>query len=435
MLRALLVFGAACLIIAGGNSDPAAAAVAAEPLFSAVRDNRISEIERLLSSGANVNARDAVGNTALLVASWSGHVDMASLLLAHGADPNLRQIQTGWTPLHAALVSDTSTSPEGRAQIVRLLLAHNARSDFRFDHGETDLHVAAGRGDSDCVALLIHARASVLATDDRDNTPLDQAVMHDRTSVVQFLLANGADPNRLHSDDGRGPLDEASKRADAATVQVLLTAGAAPLTRDRFGMLPVEIALAYRNRPVVNVLVRWMQTHSSPELAGVVQRTVLRGESATLAMLLDAGVDPNQRIVGESTCLQEAALHGKVSVARVLVEHGAGIQVRDAHGSTPLHEAALGGNPDVIRFLLEHGASIDGRDIDNGATALMLAASLDRSAAVAVLIERGADPGLRDHTGRTALDRAQETGDEALIALLRSAVGQDKRRPRVMPGS
>jgi hypothetical protein len=89
-----------------------------------------------------------------------------------------------------------------------------------------------------------------------------------------------------------------------------------------------------------------------------------------------------------------------------------------------LHDAALGRNPEVIALLLDHGAAVDARDTDENATPLMLAASLGRSQAVAMLLARGANPALRDRTGRTALERARDTQDDTTQNLLKHALEQ-----------
>jgi ankyrin repeat protein len=87
-----------------------------------------------------------------------------------------------------------------------------------------------------------------------------------------------------------------------------------------------------------------------------------------------------------------------------------------------LHNAALGGNAEVIALLLDCGARIDAAEGESGATPLMLAASLGRTNAVALLLRRGANPTLRDHAGHTALDRAKETDEDETIKLLETAL-------------
>ena len=60
------------------------------PLMYAVEDGDIGSAERIIASGANVNAQDQRGWTALMHASMKGQVNGARLLLAAGADPNIR---------------------------------------------------------------------------------------------------------------------------------------------------------------------------------------------------------------------------------------------------------------------------------------------------------------------------------------------------------
>jgi ankyrin repeat protein len=69
----------------------------------------------LLAAGADVNARDAQGNTALLFCHRN--VELASLLLHAGADPNVRN-NDGDTPLQRA----------GSDEMQRLLIKHGATS-------------------------------------------------------------------------------------------------------------------------------------------------------------------------------------------------------------------------------------------------------------------------------------------------------------------
>ncbi|KGL72692.1 Caseinolytic peptidase B protein, partial [Tinamus guttatus] len=58
-------------------------------LLEAARINNVSEVERLLLEGADVNARHALGWTPLMVAAINGNASVVKILLAAGADPNL----------------------------------------------------------------------------------------------------------------------------------------------------------------------------------------------------------------------------------------------------------------------------------------------------------------------------------------------------------
>jgi ankyrin repeat protein len=81
--------------------------------------------------------------------------------------------------------------------------------------------------------------------------------------------------------------------------------------------------------------------------------------------------------------------------------------------------------------LLDRGCAINARESESGATPLMLAASLGRTAAVALLLERGADPLLKDNAGRTALSRAYENQNADLVKLLEAARQKPAARTQV----
>jgi uncharacterized protein len=58
-------------------------------------------VRRLLEQGADVNARDRDGDTALMFAAFKGHTAIVGLLLAYGADAQARA-KNGWTARKAA---------------------------------------------------------------------------------------------------------------------------------------------------------------------------------------------------------------------------------------------------------------------------------------------------------------------------------------------
>ena len=144
----------------------------------------------LLARGANVNfTNNKPGNTPLHVCTFDdvgNRVEMASLLLAHGANPNARG-GIGETPLHDCVM-------ENRAEMASLLLAHGANPNARDDRGETPLHKAAYTilRSSSLLDLLFAAGADLNATNDLRETPLSLAKSHRRDNVVEFLQAHGA---------------------------------------------------------------------------------------------------------------------------------------------------------------------------------------------------------------------------------------------------
>lgn len=111
------------------------------------------------------------------------------------------------------------------------------------------------------------------------------------------------------------------------------------------------------------------------------------------------------------SALMYAALHGEIDLVKRLVARGA--QVNHT-GWTPLHYAATTGQAEVIEFLLESNAYIDAAS-ENGTTPLMLAARGNQTRAARLLVERGADPSLRNDAGLGAPEYLMRAGstDEA----------------------
>lgn len=415
-LAAALVFCAwlpagAAQTLQSGIAPPPRLPDASEALHAAVRAADFSRVKQLVGSGADVNAHDSMGNTPLLYAAWPGNIAISEFLLDHGADPNTRQ--SGPPILTLAVLA-------GRTEVVKLLLAHHARVDRRDPEGRTVLHLAARYGYEQIAGLLLAAHADIGAADGNGDTALDQAVLFGQSSVIPVLLQYGADPQRVHQRDGRGPVHEAAMKGSAALIDMLVVAGADPASPDLSGQTPIDLALAYKNRGTIAALEQLSLARKDCQetVDRAMESATMRGRSELARLLIEGGFNIQRPTAGGSTYLHEAALKGQIKIVQLFLERGANVNALDETGGTPLHSAALGGNAEVIRLLLNHGSAIDARDRESGATPLMLAAAVARADAVSLLLARGADPALRDRAGRTALDRARQTEDSQTVKLL-----------------
>src|SRR3954447_22198999 len=231
-----------------GRSTPTEAD-SANALHAAVRAGNLKEVTRLLDAGVDVNSPDDLGGTPLLTACWSGHAPIVSLLLSRGANVNAIHREAGASALQYAVL-------KGRPDLVELLLRAGADVARRYRGGQTVLHLAAARTSVPVLDQLITARADLAATDDRGNTPLDEAVLHNRLETARCLLDRGASPQYVHAADGRGALHEACVKGYSDLVRLLIARGADPGLRDRSGQSPLDLALAYKNPGVISVLLR-----------------------------------------------------------------------------------------------------------------------------------------------------------------------------------
>ena len=89
------------------------------PLIMASYTGHLDIVQYLLETGADINAQDSMGNTALMGICFKGSVDIATLLVNRGADVNLKNVNAD-TALKFA-------STYGHQDIVELLLANGAK--------------------------------------------------------------------------------------------------------------------------------------------------------------------------------------------------------------------------------------------------------------------------------------------------------------------
>ncbi len=115
--------------------------------------------------------------------------------------------------------------------------------------------------------------------------------------------------------------------------------------------------------------------------------------------------------LGGRAALSWAAGEGRLEIVRELAS--AQLDRRDDDGRTPCFHAVLGNHRDVVVFLLDAGADVNAADRFRD-TPLMLACTKGYGGLAALLLERGADPSLKDQEGRTARDRAAKGADACL---------------------
>jgi len=164
---AILLLAAAALILDTGCSKPLGAY-----LISAACDGNVRKVMNLLTVGAKVNATDGRGYSALI-------------------------------DVEACKGQDDPT----RVQLVELLIAKGAEVNLRSSDGTTTLMYAAGNGDTQAVNALLRNRAAVNAADNDGQTALMKAAASSCSEeTVRALLSAGADLN-ARDHKGRNALD------------------------------------------------------------------------------------------------------------------------------------------------------------------------------------------------------------------------------------
>lgn len=173
------------------------------------------------------------------------------------------------------------------------------------------------------------------------------------------------------------------------------------------------------DRSVKDLLASGFDPNTANEKGQVGLYLALREESFKVAAALLA--HPATRIdattEADETPLMMAAMRGNLDWTQRLLERGAAI---NRMGWTPLHYAASGPEVAVVKLLLDRGAVIDAPS-PNSTTALMMAARYGPHDSVELLLQRGANPKLRNQRQMTPADFASSVGREPLARLLEAA--------------
>ncbi len=148
-------------------------------LHVAIRENAGKAVQALLSwEKIEVEARNKVDESPLMLAALTGQLDIAKNLIERDADVN----KTGWTPLHYA-------ATRGHLELMRLLLDKSAYIDAASPNGTTPLMMAAFYGTPSAVKLLLEAGADPFLKNHQDLTAIDFAQRANRADAAEIIAA------------------------------------------------------------------------------------------------------------------------------------------------------------------------------------------------------------------------------------------------------
>ena len=353
-----------------------------------------------LQQGADVNAAQGDGMTAIHWAARHGDVDLIQMLV--GARANLAALTRIGASPPLLLAAEN-----GHVDAVRALLAAGADANAADASGTTALMLAAAAGAPDSIRALLQAGADVHARDRvMERTALMFAAGNNRAAAIEVLARAGA------------AVGATTTVADLAELSQ-----AGPARRQNPAQAPQRPLVGGVDRPYIyNELVGATGGLASLHFAA------RQGYAEAAGALLAAGADVNQVTAGDRTSpLLIAIINGHFDLAEMFISHGADVTRASAGGVTPLYAAlnvqwapkSMYPQPrahlqqrlsylDVMKLLLAKGADANARLIkkvwysgyntdmsgvdEAGATPFWRAAYASDVDAMRLLVAHGADP-------------------------------------------
>jgi ankyrin repeat protein len=389
------------LLIRSGARPNVADDLGTMPLHLACTNRSAPMVERLLAAGADANATLLSGETALMTCARTGDPGAVRALLVHGARVNAKEHEHQQTALMWA-------AAQRHPEVVKMLI--DARADIRarsltysqtvvgeqtqragreelnysvLRGGATPLLFTARVGDVESARFLLEAGADANDSQPDGVSALVLAAHSGNGHVAALLLEHGADPDAFGS--GYTALHAAVLRGDLSLVNALLARGAnpnvrmakgTPMRRDTtdwnlpatlIGSTPYLLAAKFLEAEIMPVLVAGGADPglTMPNGADAVMLAAGMGSSRTASRrgieTIDFGkIEPESRVreavaaaVGlrgdvsaasqtGDTALHVAAALGHDTVAQLLVDRGARVSMKNSRGITPLAAAMFG---------------------------------------------------------------------------------------------
>ena len=410
-------------------------------LIFASFEGHLDIVQILLQAKAIPDLQNETGYTALLLAALKGHSDIVQQLLECGANPNISHRDCG-TPLYAAVYCSSIRkfendpiksmeceiidpgSNEDYLKIIQLLIDQpnvdivvNTRVD-----GYTCLHIASKHGCIDAVKLLLQVSA------DPNIQTHSVNISNSNLSYLpsNIILQPHIKPiNDFQTMSGFTALMLASFHGHTEIVQLLLNAKAKPDIQIENGETALYAAAARGYPDIVQLLLEYGADPNISNRDGVTA-TYVAASGLSIVTAKARGDNTIMEAVNTFTTLISGKYEHYLKTMKLLIGHSSiDIDAVNDEGLTSLMFASMNGCTEVVELLLEAGANLNMqiktsttmKNI-NGYTALMLASEHGYSQIVELLLNKNADPNIQNSDGCTALMQASQHGYSQIVELL-----------------
>ena len=373
-----------------------------------------------VSISENINERNRRGSSALHVAVIRGHNHWLQPLMHMGADPFARTA-SGWSALHLASTDPSSiacaetllkcghgveisnsrredssyftltplcfAAESGNIKASSLLLQYNANIDPDVPEEERPLFLAAKYGHYDAVLHLLKHQPELILRAEDGNTLLHWAAYHGMTAFAECLISelDNFDVDQRNRERRR-PLQIAAINGHPEMIKTLLNYGA---------RIEAE-----------NDIYHQSSSHDATKRASNIPPLALAVQSdqtSSALLLLDKGARWQLDSWSDWTLLHEASKARNLQILKILQERGMDIDQATSTGQTPLFLATINQDLSMVTYILSLNPDLDSPIVDTLITPLHMAAYLGASAIANILLQQGADIGVKNKHGLSVL--------------------------------
>ena len=329
--------------------------------------------------------QQAKKNKSLFEAVKKADVEQVKLLIAEGAD-----VDAKWGDLYNEKWPDAEN--ENTRKNLSLL-----RKKWRDER--PPLWYAVDVDKIELVMLLVESGADVNAG---TGHPLGKAVNDNNTAIAEYLIDHGATVN-IDIIPNWGFLQETVITDNSLEMAKLLIEKGIVINSRVYPVLTSSInkdrmdlcELLIQSGVDIDAIDKWGNT--------ALRRAIRKDDTKYMNLLIANGADVNLKHPGGETALHYAATTGRTDAVKLLLEADASIDATNDGGLTALHGAVDSADGDIVELLLDRGAKVNEKDDESGSTALHHAARFGNKDLAELLIARGADISAKDKQGHSPL--------------------------------